>query len=169
MLTDRQDCYSSTHRAGAYADEKARSETGLHTGGARRGRGMAGGKKVKVKGRGGRAAMPKQCGEAPDALSIRRQGLVNTQWPVCTVTGSDISGAQLQWPGKTDTPTASHPEGGDNTVQRPCLYGPATMYYGLNPTSKWPLVSKATCGQSADQGGTPGPGQQECTCAMCRA
>lgn len=30
MLKNRQACHSSTHRAGAYADEKTRSETGLH-------------------------------------------------------------------------------------------------------------------------------------------
>lgn len=45
---------------------------------------------------------------------------------------------------KTETKTVRYPEGGDNVVQRLCLYGSATMYYGLNPISKWPHVSKAT-------------------------
>lgn len=136
-----------------------------YAGGTWRGRGMAGGKKVKVKGRCGRAAMPKQRAEepsrAPDAFNIRRHGLVNTQWPVGVVTGSEIVEPSYNGPAKADTRTASSPEGGDNAVQRPCLYGPASTYYGLNPTSKWPLVSKATCGPSADQGDTPGPGQKE--------
>lgn len=57
-------------------------------------------------------------------------------------------------PAKIGTRTARYPKECDSGVQRSCIYGLATMYCGLNPISKWPPVSKATCSRSADQGGT---------------
>lgn len=109
--------------------------------------------------------LPHQRGEEPPQ-SCRCSQLQTTPRPVNTLRPTYIGNAARLpepvhgGPAKTETRTARYPEECDNGVQRSYIYGSATMYCGLNPISKWPAVSKATCGQSADQGGTQAPERQ---------
>lgn len=110
-------------------------------------------KKVKVKGRRDPGSHAPSIG---DAVAAGGRSVANVHRPWLR----DVCSPAATAPAKAETKTARYPAGGNNEVQRPCLYGSATMDCGLDPSSKRPHVSKATCGQSADQGWRPGPGHQ---------